>query len=44
LVVAVVVEAIAVVVIILTHVNPRQLIASASMSPRRDGNELSAGK
>jgi hypothetical protein len=33
-----------IIVVVLTQVNPRQLIASASISPRRDGKEFSAGK
>lgn len=28
----------------LTHVNPRQPMASANISPNKDGNELRAGK
>jgi hypothetical protein len=43
-VVVVVTVAVAVAVIVLTQVNPRQLIASASMSPSREGKEFSAGK
>lgn len=30
--------------LLFTQVNPTQLIASASMSPRSEGQELSAGK